>query len=160
MLDRFIALFALEFETGSDRAARADDEIHLAAVALLVEAACADGEFDADERRCIRALIERHFGLTPDEAAALIEEAIRVVEDSVQILRFTRVIKDRYSYAERVALIEMLWEVVYANGVSDAFETQLMRRIGGLIYVSDHDRGEARLRVLARREQGGPRSVA
>jgi uncharacterized tellurite resistance protein B-like protein len=83
-----------------------------------------------------------------------------VVENSVQILRFTRAIKDRYSYAERVALIEMLWDVVYADGVSDALEAQLMRRIGGLLYVSDHDRGEARQRVLARRERGDPRSVA
>ena len=85
---------------------------------------------------------------------------LRAVGESVQILRFTRTVKDRFSYQERVDLIEMLWEVVYADGVSDAFENQLMRRIGGLIYVSDRDRGEARLRVLARREQGGSRSVA
>jgi uncharacterized tellurite resistance protein B-like protein len=160
MLDRFKSLFLSDSESDADRPTRADDELRLAAVALLVEAACADGEFDAAERRCIRALIESRFGLTPDEADALLAEATRAVEDSVQILRFTRTVKDRYSYAERVALIEMLWDVVYADGVSDALEAQLMRRIGGLLYVSDHDRGAARQRVLARRERGGPRSVA
>jgi uncharacterized tellurite resistance protein B-like protein len=160
MLDRLKALLLAAPGSDAGRPARADDELRLAAVALLVEAACADGEFDAAERDCIRALIESRFGLASDEAAALLAEATRVVEDSVQILRFTRAIKDRYSYAERVALMEMLWEVVYADGVSDALEGQLMRRIGGLLYVSDRDRGEARQRVLARRQQGGSRSVA
>ena len=158
MLDRFKALFLSNSD--ADRPTRTGDELQLAAVALLVEAACADGAFDAAERQCIRTLIESRFGLTPDAAETFLEEATRVVEDSVQILRFTRAIKDRYSYAERVALMEMLWDVVYADGVSDALEAQLMRRIGGLLYVSDHDRGAARLRVLARRERGDPRSVA
>jgi uncharacterized tellurite resistance protein B-like protein len=157
MLDRFKSLFAEDSDAAQ---ARATDELQLAAVALLVEAACADGEFDVEERRCIRSLIERRFGLAPVDSEALLSEATRVVEDSVQILRFTRTIKDRYAYAERVALIEMLWEVVYANGVSDALEAQLMRRIGGLIYVSDRDRGEARLRVLARRDRDGSSAVA
>jgi uncharacterized tellurite resistance protein B-like protein len=159
MLDRFRALFSAESDSEPDRA-HAGDELQLAAVALLVEAAAADGTFDAAERHCIRALIERRFGLTPQEAAALLAEATRVVDDSVQILRFTRAIKDRYTHAERIELIEMLWEVVYANGVSDAFEGQLMRRIGGLLYVSDRERGEARQRVLARRERRESGSIA
>jgi uncharacterized tellurite resistance protein B-like protein len=160
MLDRLKALFLEDSEADSGRPAHTHDELRLAAAALLIEAACADGEFDAAERDCIRALVESRFGLTPDEAARLLEESTRMVEDSVQILRFTRAVKDCYSYAERVELIEMLWDVVYANGISDAFETQLMRRIGGLIYVSDRDRGEARLRVLAKRKRGGSRSAA
>jgi uncharacterized tellurite resistance protein B-like protein len=160
MLDRLKALFLPDSESDADRPPRAGDELRLAAVALLVEAACADGTFDAAERQCIRGLIEGHFGLTSGEADALLEEATRLVENSVQILHFTRAIKDRYAYAERIALIEMLWDVVYANGVPDALEAQLMRRIGGLLYVSDHDRGAARQRVLARRARGDPRSVA
>jgi uncharacterized tellurite resistance protein B-like protein len=143
MLDRLKALFVPDAESDADRSPRADDELQRAAVALLVEAACADGTFDAAERQCIRALIERQFGLTSGEADALLAEATKMVESSVQILHFTRTIKDRYAYAERVALIEMLWDVVYANGVPDALEAQLMRRIGGLLYVSDHDRGAA-----------------
>jgi uncharacterized tellurite resistance protein B-like protein len=160
MLDRLKAFYTTDSDAGGDRPARAGDELQLASVALLVEAACADGTFDAAERQCIRTLIERQFALTSGEADALLEEATRLVENSVQILHFTRTIKDRYTYAERVALIEMLWDVVYANGVPDALEAQLMRRIGGLLYVSDHDRGAARQRVLARRERGDPRSVA
>ena len=55
-----------------------------------------------------------------------------------------------YEACERVELVEMLWEVVYADGRVDPFEANLLRRIGGLIYVSDRERGAARKRVAAR----------
>jgi uncharacterized tellurite resistance protein B-like protein len=68
----------------------------------------------------------------------------------VQWQRHTRAIVDRFDEAERVGMIEMLWEVVYADGRVDDYEANLLRRVGGLIYVSDRDRGEARKRVEAR----------
>ena len=68
-------------------------------------------------------------------------------DGAVQILGFTRAVKDNYSYEERLALVEMLWEVVLADGRVDAHEAQLMRRIGGLIYVSDRDGAIARRRA-------------
>ena len=58
--------------------------------------------------------------------------------------------KHGFSYEERVALMETLWEVVYADGHADPFEDQLMRRIGGLIAVTDRDRGHARKRAQSR----------
>jgi uncharacterized tellurite resistance protein B-like protein len=65
-------------------------------------------------------------------------------------LSFTRTIKDGYSPEDRVEIIEMLWEVAYADGVLHDYEANLLRRVGGLIYVSDQDRGDARKRVLTR----------
>jgi len=70
--------------------------------------------------------------------------------ESVHLHRYTKTIKDRFSEAERVELIELLWEVVYADGELHAHESNLLRRIGGLIYVSDRDRGDARKRVMQR----------
>ena len=55
-----------------------------------------------------------------------------------------------FAFEERVELIEMLWEVAYAYGVLDEYEDSLLRRVGGLIYVPDRERGEARQRVLKR----------
>ncbi len=124
------------------------DELHLAAASLLVHAACVDANFDDDERAKITSLIEGRLELSGDEAKTLLEAAETAVDNSVQLLGFTRAIKDKFSYEERVELIEMLWEVVYADGKVDEFESQLMRRIGGLIYVTDRDRGLARKRVL------------
>jgi uncharacterized tellurite resistance protein B-like protein len=146
-----------------DRGAKSDaadghhtvDEIHLAAAALLVEAASIDADFDAAERARIIAFAENRLGLDTDEAHTLVAAAETAVGDATQLYRFTSAVKDNFSYDERVGLIETLWEVVYADGEADEFESQLMRRVGGLIYVTDRDRGEARKRVLARRAAPG-----
>lgn len=126
------------------------DELHLAAASLLVEAACHDMHFDEAERTKIETLVQARFGLSAEESATLIEAAEREVDGAVQLLHFTRAIKDRFSHEERVEMVEMLWEVVYADGVLHDYEANLMRRIGGLLYVTDQERGAARKRVLAR----------
>ena len=95
--------------------------------------------------------VRKRFDLTHDEAHSLIEAAELQAEESVQLLRFTRTIKDGFSYDERI-IMEMLWEVVYADEVVEAHEAMLMRRIAGLIYVDDRDSGVARSRVRARLE--------
>jgi uncharacterized tellurite resistance protein B-like protein len=154
MIDRIKAFLERGARPAQGARRHAPDEFQAAAAALLVEVAIADGQCDAAERARILAVVERRFGLSREEAAALVGAAEGEVGRSAQILRFTRAIKDAFVYDERVRLMEMLWEVVYADGVLDAHEDQLMRRIGGLIYVSDRDRGVARKRALARAGRG------
>ena len=113
-----------------------------------------DASFDEVERRRILDILPRRFSLSPDEAETLLAAAEDKADGSVQILGFTRAVKDNYSYEERIALVEMLWEVVLADGRVDAHEAQLMRRIGGLIYVSDRDGAIARRRAAQRLEAG------
>jgi uncharacterized tellurite resistance protein B-like protein len=129
------------------------DEVQLAAAALLVEAAHVDDDFDLRERAVIDRVLERRFKLSAAAARRLVVEAERVSERSTQIFRFTQVINDRFSLEQRVELMEMLWEVVYADGSIDALEDTLLRRLGGLIYVPDRERGAARQRVLQRRQE-------
>ena len=74
--------------------------------------------------------------------------ATKASQDSVQIFGFTRGMAQRLSYDERVHIIEMLWDVAYADGVLTPEEDSLIRRVAGLIYVSDGDRGAARRKVL------------
>jgi len=124
------------------------DDHKLAAAALLVEAATLDDNFDDAERRTIAGVLRAHFDIDDDECAALIDAATTAQSESNHLLRFTRAIKDEYAPEDRIELIEMLWEVAYADGVLHEYEANLLRRIGGLIYVSDRDRGAARLRVL------------
>ena len=126
------------------------DELQLAAAALLVEAAVMDGDFDADERRTIGALLEQSFDLDGEAAAALITMAEQAVDDSTQHYGFARVVKDNFTHDERVRMIEMLWEVAYADGQLHDFEASYLRRIAGLIYVPDRESGAARKRVLER----------
>ena len=78
------------------------------------------------------------------------DEARLAEEDANQILHFTRDIKDNSDHEARVALMEMLWEVVFADGEEHAFETNLMRRLAGLLYVTDQESGAARRRVRTR----------
>ncbi len=122
----------------------------LAAAALLVEAATMDGEIGGEERDAIFGIVTRSFNLTDEEADLLFEEALKAQSSTNQLIGFTRTIKDHYDEDERIALIEMLWEVAYADGILHDYEANLLRRIGGLIYVSDRDRGDAKRRVLNR----------
>jgi uncharacterized tellurite resistance protein B-like protein len=148
MIERLKALFG----GGEARALpREPDELPLAAAVLLVEAARLDGSFDAAERATIERLLVERFGFASDEAVGLLAEAEAAQAARQQLLPYTRVIKQRFDAAERVQLVEMLWEVVYADDVLHDHEASLLRRIGGLIYVSDRDRGAARQRVLERR---------
>ncbi|MBT7955781.1 MAG: TerB family tellurite resistance protein [Rhodospirillaceae bacterium] len=147
MINRIKALFA---EGAAKAGPPEKDELQAAAAALLVEAAYMDGDFDEDERASITQLMKSHFELNDDESQTLIEEAEIVIQESGQLYNFTRVIKDRYEAEQRIEMIEMLWEVAYADGNVDHFEANLISRVAGLIYVNDRDRGDARKRVIAR----------
>ncbi len=147
MFDKIKTLLAVSPDAdGPGR--RGPVDMKVAAAALMVEAARMDSHFDEAERATIARLLQRRFGLSPEETQTLIEEARQAQDASNQLLGFTRAIKDHFDEAERIELIEMLWEVVYADGILDDFEANLLRRIGGLLYVSDRDRGLARKRVL------------
>lgn len=126
------------------------EERQLAAAALMVEAARLDDDFDADERSRIEGLLKDQFGLSADEAGDLLAAGEKASNDSVEWQGFTRMIKDGFEPEERIALIEMLWEVAYADGKLHDYEASLIRRITGLLYVADRESGEARKRVLAR----------
>ena len=125
-----------------------EHENQLAAAALLIEAAHQDGDHSSEEAETITRLIKERFDLSEEETQSLIEAAGAAQAEAVELHRFTHQIKTTFSYEERVHLVEMLWEVVYADGELHDFEANMMRRIGGLIHVSDRDRGDARKRVL------------
>ncbi len=129
--------------------ANADEMQHAVAV-LLVEAARMDDHFDGAERTVIERLLKEKFALSDEEIRQLLARAETTAKQSSQLHPFTRLAVTRMSPDQRVRLIEMLWEVVYADGVLDPEEDVLLRRVAGLIYVSDEDRVAARRRVLAR----------
>ena len=120
---------------------------------LLVEAARMDDHFEATERAAIERLLAAKFELSPESTKTLLTHAEIVTARSNQLHPFTRLAVERMDPNERIRLIEMLWEVAYADGVLDPEEDALLRRVAGLIYVSDADRVAARQRVLARMAQ-------
>ncbi len=150
MLARLKALLMDADDTTRQAGRHSRDEVQLAAATLLVEAARMDDEIGDRERARIRDLLEQRFSLSGVEANDLLASAETVTEGPAQWHRFTSTLKDRFSDEERIQMIEMLWEVVYADGELHDLEASLLRRVGGLLYVSDRDRGAARMRVLER----------
>ena len=144
MLNRIRKLMA---GVAADVKPDAGDEMRLAAAALLVEVATVDENFDSAERARIHGFVSERFGLSDADAAALIAAAEREVDGSVQLYAFTSAISSGFTYDERVELMQTLWQVVLADGHVDPHEDQLLRRIAGLIYVTDRDRGLARKRA-------------
>lgn len=150
MLDRLKSLFSPD-AGGTSARSHAPDELQLAAAALLVEAARMDDDYDADERALIGRLLRDRFALDEADSEALLAAADAATEDLVEVYGFARQVKDAFDHDERVRMIEMLWEVVFADGEVHDHEANLLRRVAGLIYVSDKESGDARKRVLDRR---------
>ena len=129
---------------------RTEEDHKLAAAALLVEAARADESYGAEEEQRVVEILAHRFKLSAEDVAELKVLAEERQEASVNLHGFTRVVKDNWSEDERIGLIELLWEIAYADGKIHSYEDHLIRRVAGLIYVSDRDRGEARKRVATR----------
>ncbi len=126
------------------------DGLQLAVAALLIEAALVDGHLDEPERAAVQGLLQRKFGLSAEASQALAAAGQQQAEQSAQLFGFARTINERVPRKRRVELIEMLWEVAYADGSLDPLEDSMLRQVGGLIDVPDQERGAARRRVLQR----------
>jgi len=127
-----------------------EEELRLAAAALLVHATAIDGEVAPEERRKLNALLQRHFGLGDDEARQLIREAIVHDHGAVDLHRFTSVLCAQLDQDGRNQIIEMLWEIAMADCMVHEFESNLVWRVAELLGVSARDRVLLRKAVASR----------
>jgi uncharacterized tellurite resistance protein B-like protein len=147
MLNRIKAFFAAPHREPS--LAGLDPRL-LAAACLMVESARLDSDFSDLERNAIMNLLTGRFNLAPDEADTLLQLAESKQTQTGGLFRFTHTVKEGFDAAGRIDLIEMLWDIAYADGCVDDYEANLISRVAGLLYVSDVDRGAARKRAQAR----------
>jgi uncharacterized tellurite resistance protein B-like protein len=140
--------------TGLDHAPQAADrnDAAFALAVLLLEVARSDDRVEGCEEGVIERTLARRFGLERSEVMRLVAAAEDGALRATDLFHFTRVVVDNFSEAERIGVIEMLWEVAHSDGILTGDEDSLIRRVAGLIYVSDRDRGEAKRRVRERRE--------
>ena len=108
----------------------------------------ADGTFDEKERAQVKDVLVHLFSLPEESLDGIIADAEDTVAQSNQLYGFATTVKDNLDYDGRVELMQMLWEVVYADGQLDDFEANLVRRVSGLLYVADQDSGRARKEAL------------
>jgi uncharacterized tellurite resistance protein B-like protein len=129
------------------------DAVPLAAAVLLLEAALMDESLEAVEEQAILNILCQKFGCNRTEAHELLQEADSHMDEKDHFYHYTKVLKDNLDDAGRIRIVEMLWSVVLADGEADDYETNLMRRIAGLLYVSDQDSGAARKRVTEQQQR-------
>jgi uncharacterized tellurite resistance protein B-like protein len=142
------ALFKPAPSTPAPTAAAGDDELAIAACALLLELAHADDEFSPEERRHIQEALARHFGLGAEAATNLMALAQDRLGQATDLHQFTSVIASRYDEGQRMVLAEVLWRVVYADGKLDQHESYLMRKLANLLDLRPGYLAEARKRVV------------
>ena len=127
-----------------------DDDFAATITALLVEAAMADGVLDPDEGALILHLLTDQLELGPADAQTMLDEAIAVHNTRVEIHGLVRQIRTDTEMEDRIIILEMIWVVVLADGQIDEHESQLMRRLAGLLFIDDVEAGLAAKRARIR----------
>ena len=138
------SLFTKEKETEKD-----DSHLSLISIAaLLIHSAKIDQNFTEKEKKIIKnALIE--MGAPEDTLDEIINEAETKEKDANQILEFTREVKNK-SFEEKKIVIEALWNIIYSDEQADMYETNLMRRLSGLLYLDPKVVGDIKEKVRSK----------
>ena len=122
------------------------DNKNVLVAALLIHAARIDENYTDVEKEIIKKALVELNNINSDQAENLIKFAEKKEEESNQIVEFTREIK-KYSMEFRLKIIEVIWKIVYSDGTSDDYESNLIRRICGLLYISGKDNGIIKTKV-------------
>ncbi len=115
-------------------------------IALLIHAAKIDENYTENEKKIIKNVIMDLNKINSNQADELLKLAEEKEKESNQIIEFTKEVK-KYSMEFRLKIIEILWKIVYSDGSSDSYESNLIRRVCGLLYISDIDNGSIKLKV-------------
>ena len=122
----------------------------IAVASLLIHSAKIDENFTENEKKIVKsALIE--MGAKVEEINEILEEAEKKEKDSNQILDFTREIKN-ISEDKKKLIIEALWNIIYSDENADMYETNLMRRLSGLLYLDNKVVGDIKLKVIKKND--------
>ncbi|MCE3257697.1 MAG: hypothetical protein K0Q64_1780 [Nitrobacter vulgaris] len=119
----------------------------LAATALFIHVISLDGEPSDVEIRKLHELIENRFGLDPGTANKLITSATLAEGEAVDLYQFTSVLMRSLNDEDRLRIVEMMWELVYADGRVSEFEENVVWRAADLLAISSRDRIELKHRV-------------
>ena len=123
-----------------------EDKITLVC-SLLVHAARIDENYTEKEKKIILSALTQLYNKNEDELIKVLEQAEKLENQSNQILKFTKAVKD-YDKNFRLKVLEIMWKIIYSDGVSDIYESNLMRRLSSLLYISDRENGEIKKKLL------------
>jgi len=124
-------------------------DTRVAICALCLEIARIDERFTDAEMETILSILKGKYGLSQDHADALIAEAEKELENSVDLWQFAKLINENYSNAEKIEIIETLWRIVFVDGKMDRYEHYLMNKLQNLLRLSHDQLIAAKLKVLS-----------
>jgi uncharacterized tellurite resistance protein B-like protein len=140
--------FVSDFVDGEKHPSQfADNDYRLAAAALLVHAAAIDGDMSQRERDQLHSVIKQRFALSDETTDELIAKATAAEQESVDLYHFTSLLNRSLDEPGRARVIEMMWEIVFADGQRDELEDNLLWRAADLLGVSPRERIELRRRI-------------
>lgn len=146
--------FLAEFGDGSKQPHHFDEgDYRLAAAALLVHVMSIDGNVSDKEMRTLRGLLQSRFALTDAQTDELIEAATAADREAVDLYHFTRLLNRSLDEEGRRRMVEMMWEIVYADGARSEFEDNVIWRAADLLGVSSRERIELRRSVADRQNR-------
>jgi len=122
--------------------------IEEAVVVLLLRAANIDGKKDEQEIEAIKRLIIQQFNYDEEKADMLITSASEKEESSADLFEWSKIINDHYDLDSKKIVFSMMCEIICADGLIDPFESNLIRRLSGLLYISDKDAGAIKKKVM------------
>ena len=132
-------------EVNQDQEAKNNDISILAG--LLIEAANTDGNITQEEINQISSSLINMFKENPDEVKIALSEALDDKDNSRSLFYYTSRLNKSFSHEKKLLLIEVLWEVIISDNEVHDFESNLLRRLAGLLYVSDIECGNAKKRA-------------
>jgi uncharacterized tellurite resistance protein B-like protein len=149
LLERIFTFLQSIADSGDD--GPQPDEVRVAAVALCNQVMAADGEVTADEQAVVTAMMRERYGLDDKGIALLKSAGERAEKDAVDYFRFTSILKRALSFEQRIDLLGVLWDIVYADGVRNEVEDHVIWRIADLLGIESRDRVNQRLFAEERR---------
>ena len=153
MLDAIRSFFGASMEPESPEEEVGEQDVRLAACALLIEIAHADEEFTEDEEQHLVSAVRQQYGLEEEEADQLLELADKARASAVDLWQFTKLIKQNYSLGQKMVLVEVMWGLVYADGQLSSHEESLIRRVCHLLDLAPGYLADVRKRVESGRDE-------
>ena len=139
ILLKFLTIESIEMNTGD-----LEHTLRVATAVLLIEVMRADFIVQPAERQKLRQLIAQQFELSAGELDALLEQAEMDADRMVSIQHVTRLMNQHYDHAMKRRVIQMMWQLVYADGDKDHYEEHLIRQVSDLLYVPHSEFIQAR----------------
>tara|TARA_B100000470_G_C19594156_1_gene303583 strand:- start:31 stop:468 length:438 start_codon:yes stop_codon:yes gene_type:complete len=125
-----------------DEKEKSHSEVDFAVLVILIRAAIIDGSKEEVEITTIKKIALENLKIDDNEIDELIRKAIKAEEDSTDLFKWTKIINENYEEQKKLELFSMVCQTIVSDGIIDPFESNLIRRLSGLLYITDKMAGE------------------